>query len=281
VLHEAEALKPALESQLKALLLHSQKNGYWLSTYDTAQVIFNSRYLLSKEAEAANKAKAQGRGITVSSKNGFALGNSTSIPGGYLGEFSRFGEQPDVSDITLADLKAEEVASASLSVDTPYAAVSAHAAGLQVERRFRKITATGSELIDFSQNLHPGDVIVSEIQVKRAPDATRPALGSEYVVIEDGVPAIAESQENDQTYLADAKIQAKQDDYWSNIKETQRYPDRTVRVAKLLPGGEFHLYQVWRIARSGTAAIPPATAFDMYNEAVQGNSLATRINVTK
>jgi uncharacterized protein YfaS (alpha-2-macroglobulin family) len=281
VLHEADALKPALESKLKTVLLRSQKNGYWLSTYDTAQVIFNSRYLLSKEAEAANKAKPQGRVLTVSGKNGFAFGNLTQIPGGYLGEFSRFGDQPDVSDLSLNDLKADEVASASLSVDTPYAAVSARAGGLQVERSFRRITASGSEAIDFSQNLHPGDMIVSEIYVKRAPDAARPALGSEYVVIEDGVPALAEGQENDQTYLADAKIQANQDDYWSNIKETQRFPERTVRVAKLLPGGEFRLYQVWRAARSGVAAIPPATAFDMYNEAVQGNSLAARVNVSK
>ncbi len=281
VLHEADALKPALESQLKALLLHSQKNGYWLSTYDTAQVIFNSRFLLSKEAEAAGKAKAQGRVLSVSSKNGTALGSLTPIPGGYLGEFSHFSEQPDLSDLTLPDLKADEVAGASLSVDTPYAAVSAQASGLQIDRRFRKITSSGSDIIDFSQNLHPGDVIVSEIHITRTPDANRPAQGSEYVVIEDGVPALAEALENDQTYLADAKIQAKQDDYWSNIKETQHYPDRTVRVAKLLPGGEFRLYQVWRVARSGSAAIPPATAFDMYNEAVQGNSLAARVNVTK
>jgi uncharacterized protein YfaS (alpha-2-macroglobulin family) len=85
--------------------------------------------------------------------------------------------------------------------------------------------------------------------------------------------------ENDRSYLADAKVQAKEDSYWGNIKETQRYPDRIVRVAKLRAGGELHLYQVWRAMRSGNAAIAPATALDMYNEAVQGNSVADRLSV--
>lgn len=276
-LHDAQALPPALEAKLKRLLLQTQKNGYWTSTYDTAQVIFNSRELLSKEAAAAGKQKT--RTITASTKNGFELGSLQRIPGGYLGNFGKFGDSPDLSEIRVAELNADEIASATVSVELPYQAVSARTAGLEVQRSFRRITAKGSELFDMSQALKPGDVVVSEVRIKRSADTGRPMPGSEFVVIEDGIPALAEGQENDQTYLADAKIQPKEDSYWANIKETQRYPDRIVRVAKLQPQGELTLYQVWRVARPGNAAIPPATGFDMYNEAVQGNSLAGRVSV--
>jgi uncharacterized protein YfaS (alpha-2-macroglobulin family) len=276
-LNEAQALPPALEAKLKRLLLQTQQNGYWQSTYDTAQVIFNSRELLSKEAAAA--AKQNVRSISVSSKDGFALGTLQRIPGGYLGIFNRFGDSPDLSEIHLAELNDDEIADATVSVDVPYSAVATRTAGLEVQRNFRRITAKGSELIDMSQTMKPGDVVVSEVRVKRSADAGRMAPGSEYVVIEDGIPSLAEGQENDETYLADAKIQPKDDSYWANIKETQRYPDRIVRVAKLQAGGELTLYQVWRVARAGNAAIPPASGFDMYNEAVQGNSVAGRVSV--
>lgn len=276
-LNDAQALPPALEAKLKRGLLQTQQNGYWQSTYDTAQVIFNSRELLTKEAAAA--AKQNARSITVSSKDGFGLGALQRIPGGYLGAFNRFGDSPDLSELHLAELNADEVASATVSVEVPYQAVAARVAGLEVQRNFRRITAKGSELIDMSQTLKPGDVVVSEVRVKRSADTGRPAPGSEFVVIEDGIPSLAEGQENDETYLADAKIQPKDDSYWANIKETQRYPDRIVRVAKLQAGGELTLYQVWRVARAGSAAIPPASGFDMYNEAVQGNSLAGRVSV--
>ncbi|MDD1621292.1 MAG: MG2 domain-containing protein [Methylococcaceae bacterium] len=278
-LNDAQALPPELETKLKRWLLQTQKNGYWTSTYDTAQVIFNSRELLSKEAATAGKQKA--RTLTASTKNGFALGNLARIPGGYLGNFSQFGDSPDLSEIRIGELNADEIASATVAVEVPYQAVAARAAGLDVQRSFRRITAKGSELFDMSQALKPGDVVVSEVRVKRTADAGRPAPGSEFVVIEDGIPSLAEGQENDQTYLADAKIQPKEDSYWANIKETQRFPDRIVRVAKLQPQGELTLYQVWRVTRPGNAAIPPATGFDMYNEAVQGNTSSARVSVVK
>ncbi|MGZ5532267.1 MAG: alpha-2-macroglobulin family protein, partial [Methylomonas sp.] len=223
-LNDAKALPPELEAKLKRLLLQTQKNGYWTSTYDTAQVIFNSRELLSKEAAAAAKQKA--RKISVISKNGFALGNLARIPGGYLGNFSKFGESPNLSEISIDGLNVDEIASATVSVEMPYPAVAGRAAGLEVQRSFRRITAQGSELIDMSQSLKPSDMVVSEVHVKRSIDTDHAAPSSEFVVIEDGIPALAEGQENDQTYLADARIQAKEDSYWANIKETQRYPDR-------------------------------------------------------
>jgi hypothetical protein len=47
----------------------------------------------------------------------------------------------------------------------------------------------------------------------------------------------------------------------------------------VLPTGEMKLYQVWRVAFAGKATIPPAQAFDMYDESIRGNSGAQSIRV--
>jgi len=277
VLNEAGALPEALENKLKVILLSAQKNGYWTSTYDTAQVIFNSLSIIDKEVKTVVDRKT--RTLTAEAKNGLLLGKLAAIPGGYLGHFSQLPENADLSEISLSQLNGDEIATASIAVDLPYPEVTAKADGLQVQRGYRRITAKGSEPLVMTQPLKPGDLIVSEVLVTRGKDST--LAGSEFVIIEDGIPALAEGMENDRAYLADAKIRAKDDSYWADIKETQRYPDRIVRIAKLAPGAQLSLYQVWRAVHPGIAAIAPATATDMYNEAVQGNSIADKISVVK
>lgn len=276
-LFDAQALPSALETKLKRQLLLMQKNGYWTSTYDTAQVIFNAREILSKEAEAARDQKPRTRNAMTA--NGVKLGALDAIPGGYLGRFRQFGDNGDLNEIFINELQADEITSATLAVEVAYRNVSARSSGLEVQRHFKRITAKGSELIDLSQSLHLGDVVVSEVRVQRNSDSRE--LGSEFVVIEDGIPSLAEGLENDQSYLADAGIQAKDDNYWASIKETQRYPDRIVRIAKLQAGAALTLYQAWRVNRSGVASIPPAAGFDMYDETIQGNSAASRVTSVK
>ncbi|MGR8929197.1 MAG: alpha-2-macroglobulin family protein [Gammaproteobacteria bacterium] len=278
-LYDAQALPEALELKLKRLLLQMQQNGYWTSTYDTARVIFDSREILAKEAKAAGAKPSPARSVTTA--NGGRLGILAAIPGGYLGHFSLPEESPALSDIVISDLQPDEVPSASLAVELPYRAITSRSAGLDVQRSFRRITAKSSEMIDFSQSLHVGDIVVSEVKVKRSDNSDAAAPGSEFIVIEDGIPSNAEGLENDHSYLADAGLQAKDDSYWANIKETQRYPDHILRVARLRSGGELTMYQLWRINRPGSSAIPPASGFDMYDEAVQGNSIAARVIAEK
>ncbi|MFZ2452571.1 MAG: hypothetical protein WAW36_18850 [Methylovulum miyakonense] len=279
VLDDAQALPQELANKLKLVLLNSQKNGYWTSTYDTAQVIYNSRNILSKEAAASRAGKSQAHVIKAMDKNGKVLGKLSAIPGGYMGSFSQFTKQTDLSDIRLAELNIDETASANIHADVPYPAVTAKADGLQIERSYRRIIANGTSPLDTDQPLKIGDLVISEVHVKRIGDTK--IAGSDFAVIEDGIPALAEGMENDQTYLADAKVQVKEGSYWGNIKETQRYPDRIVRVAKLLSGGELSLFQVWRVTRPGKVAVAPAVAFDMYNEAIQGNSTAEKVSAEK
>jgi uncharacterized protein YfaS (alpha-2-macroglobulin family) len=277
-LNAAQALPPALEAKLKKLLLRSQKNGYWLSTYDTAQVIFNSREILSREAEAAAKdEKAGARKLVAIARDGAQLGQLKPMPGGYLGIFTKFNETVDLGEIRIQGIKPDEVPASTVTTVLPYGAVTAKAAGLEIERSFRRIVGQGSEPLDLAQPLKPGEMVVSEVHVKRPMDQTHRFGPSQFVVIEDGIPALAEGREADQTDLADAQIQPKEDSYWGSIKETQRYPDRIVRIAKIEPGGEFRLYQVWRVARAGTASIPPARTYDMYDEAIRANTAAGKL----
>ncbi|WP_052700333.1 hypothetical protein [Methylocucumis oryzae] len=279
-LDNAKALPDELKARLVQWLLQQRDNGYWLSTYDTAQVIYNTRQLLSQEAALTHSAKP--RTITVSTGNKTALGKLAAIPGGYLAEFTDLTPAQDLSHLLVSDTLPTDTITANLNVGVPYTAVQAKSANLTITRSYRRITASGSEAIDLSQQaLHVGDTMVSEISVKRssneANNTAHPA--SDFVVISDAIPAIAEGLENDKTYLADANIQSKDDDYWQHVKETQRYPDKVLRVVKLLSAAEMKFYQVFRVARAGRAVLAPATAFDMYQEAEQANSVAQVISV--
>jgi len=113
--------------------------------------------------------------------------------------------------------------------------------------------------------------------VRRIQDGDVRSLPSHFMVVEDGIPSLALAVSEDETYLADAKIQKKGDTYRGAIKETQRYPDKIVRIAKVQQGGEIKVYQVWRVGFSGKASIPPARAFDMYDDNLWGNTSALEI----
>ena len=278
VLKEAEALPEALEADLVRVLLASMKNGCWTSTFDTAQVIFNTREVLSEEAAAYVEERDAGRRrIVVRTRDGSRLGELSRIPSGFVGTFKEPGAAASLSEIRLEGMEADEVADATIKVDVPYAAVNPYAHGLKVERSFLRITPEGARPLDLTRPLPLGAVVVSEVWVKRDPVPERGIIPSHFLVVEDGIPSLAQAVDDDETYLADAKIQPKDDFYWSSIKETQRHPEKTARIARVLPGGELRLYQVWRVAFAGKATIPPARAFDMYDESLQGNSEAQRV----
>jgi len=141
------------------------------------------------------------------------------------------------------------------------------------------VTPTGHEELKSDTSLRKGDSIVSEITVKRGRLSEKGALQSRFVVVEDGVPSLAQTIDNDESLLADAKLKPDAPNYWSLIKETQRYPEKTIRIAEVAPGGEIKLYQVWQVTFSGEASLPPALAFDMYDESVRGNTGPERLKV--
>lgn len=278
-LDELGSLPADLEVKLKGMLLSFIRNGRWGSTFDTAQVILNSMGVLSREAaDFAKEREAKTRSILVRGKDGAAIGELTAIPFGYVGSFLQPGPVENLSSITLDGLKSGESASATVAADVPFGAVKPLSRGLIVERTLLRIVPQGSEILNLSKPLRKGDLVVSEVRVRRVPESDAGAMPSHFIVVEDGIPSLARSVEDDRTYLADAKIQPKDDDYWGSIKETQRHPDRTVRIAKVLPGGEVKVYQVWQVGFPGEAVIPPARTLDMYDEDLWGNTGALAIN---
>ena len=278
VLDDLNALSPEMETRLKGLLLSSLKNGYWISTFDSAQVIFNTRGILTKEAAAyAHETKA--RKITVHTNDGTEIGQMTRIPYGFTGSFTNPGPPDLLSRIRIDGLEPMDFTSSSIFTNVPYATVASHSDGILVQRRLMRITATGSETLDLTRPLQKGDVVVSEVTVKREPAQNARSIHSQFLIVEDGIPSLAQAIEDDRAILADARVRDDKNDYWASVKQTQRYPERTVRVAKILPEGEMKVYQVWRAAFSGKATIPPAQAVDMYNESIQGNTEAQSILV--
>jgi alpha-2-macroglobulin len=280
VLDELQALPQYLETKLKLTLLSYMRNGFWVCTFDSAQVIFNTRAILSREAAAfAEEKAAQTRKVVVRKKDGSELGPLTRIPAGFVGTFAQPGTPADLAELQLEGLGPAEVAYGAITAEVPYASVKSRSQGLTVERSFQRITPGGAQPLDLTKPLHKGDLVVSEVLVKRDLLQDLKSLPSQFLVVEDGIPSCAQSIDEDEKYLADAKIQPQDDDYWGSIKETQRYPEKTVRIVKLLPRGEIRIYQVWQVAYTGRANVPPARAFDMYDESLQGNTEARTVRV--
>jgi len=278
VLKGCDALPEELETRLKQMLLSSMKNGYWTSTFDTAQVIFNTREILSEEAAVFVRERDTGsRRIVVRARDGTEFGELSRIPSGFVGTFVEPGNPGTLSEIHLTGMAADDVAYSTIKVEVPYAALKPYGHGLRVERSFLRITPQGREPLDISRPLPMGTTVVSEVRVRRDPLPDTGAIPSRFLVVEDGIPSLAQAIDEDETYLADAKIQPKDETYWSSIKETRRYPEKTVRVARVEAGGELRVYQVWRVTFAGRAAIPPARAFDMYDESLHGNTEAVRV----
>jgi alpha-2-macroglobulin len=278
VLKGCDALPEELETRLKQMLLSSMKNGYWTSTFDTAQVIFNTREILSEEAAVFVRERDTGsRRIVVRAGDGTEFGELSRIPSGFVGTFVEPGNPGTLSEIHLTGMAADDVAYSTIKVEVPYAALKPYGHGLRVERSFLRITPQGREPLDISRPLPMGTTVVSEVRVRRDPLPDTGAIPSRFLVVEDGIPSLAQAIDEDETYLADAKIQPKDETYWSSIKETRRYPEKTVRVARVEAGGELRVYQVWRVTFAGRAAIPPARAFDMYDESLHGNTEAVRV----
>jgi hypothetical protein len=282
VLDDLGALPPDLETKLERVLISRMQNGYWTSTFDSAQVIFNTRGLLAREATVAAKEREAGaRKIMLWKKDGSELGALTRIPAGFVGRFDDPGNPDLLSQLRIDGLGVNEFAFSTITADVPYPSVSPKSDGITVQRRLYRITATGKEELDPTLPLHKGDVLVSEVGIMRAPWQPGRSVQSRFMVVEDGIPSLAESIDDDRAFLADAGLRPDTEEYWTGVKQTQRYPDKTVRIVEIIPGGEIKLYQVWRLAFSGTASIPPASAFDMYDESIQGNTGAESIHVKR
>ena len=282
VLRGTETMDDRLRVDLTHRLLERLERGWWHSTMETAQILFDVRQLLADEAEAAKREAASGvRHVIVKIGDGRKALELTPIPGGFVGNFAVDAPSGDFAHVDITGMRRDEVASGVIRASVAFGAVRALPGGLAVERTLYRVGPSGASELSTGGELSRGDVIVSEVAVQRPVDkGIQGAAGanpSDFVVVEDGLPSLAEGIEADRTILADAKLQPDDDSFWVRVKQTLRYPDRTTRVVALVPGATITVHQAWRVAFAGKASVPPARAFDMYDDTIAGNTAAAEI----
>jgi uncharacterized protein YfaS (alpha-2-macroglobulin family) len=277
VLDENQALPDDLRRSLRRRLFELLSGGWWGSTFDTAEVLYRLRPVLAREASASAANGARVARVPAANVNV----DLDPFPGGFVGRVD-VAHARDLARIEIDGLAEDEFATGIVRAQVRYPSVVRAANGLSVRRTLLLPQGGGVAPLEPGTSLPIGTVVVSQVVVERAYNASRFVGGdfspSNFVVVEDGVPSIAEAIDDDRPYLADAGIQRDDDSYWAQVKETQRRPDRTVRVVNLGPGATFTVYQVWRVGFGGTASLPPPRAYDMYDDAIAGNDVAVIIS---
>ncbi len=270
-LHEAKLLDKPTRQKFVARLLRLYGPNAWGSTFDNGEVILALRNLVKDELAAMSE-KDERSAPVVSTSRGETLGSLERLPGAFVGRFKEASPLSFHAAIRVSGALSSDIQKAELEVEVPYKELAEKHQGIKVSRTFFVLTPGGARELRGGEPLAPGDVVVSRVEVKRDPEYSFAVGASSLVVVEDGVPALAEAIDEDRNYLADAQFAKEEDTFWSSVKDTMRHPDRTVRVMDVNPGGSRVFYQVWRAHFSGTASIPPARAFDMYHEEISGNS---------
>lgn len=281
VLKSYGRLTPAMQSDGIQLLRTRMQEGIWYSTFETGEVILNLSELLQDEIQKLGQDVAAGRQVSLVRGAADRGGETTALtpfPGGWYGEWDVSGSPTGaISGARLTGLSAEDRAQVHVTADVPYAAVKSSGKDVRVARRLLRISAKGSYELYKGEPLHVGDVVVSELSIERGEPGRWISPPSSYLVVEDSLPAVAQGVEEDAPYLADAKLVSDPDAYRVVVRDTQRYPDKTVRIVDLRPGAATKLYNVWRVAFAGHAALAPARAFDMYQPSSVGMTGAAEI----
>jgi hypothetical protein len=227
--------------------------------------------------EEIKSASTENGTLEVADSTGQVLLKLNPIRGGFSGKISLLPDATvDLSKLKVSGISGTYSLVASLNVDVPFSTLQELNQGVSVSRTLHKIVSAGTVLLPENGELNVGDVVVSKVEVTRLADRRRwyNAQPSDWFVVQDGVPSSAESLDDDKTYLADAKLMPTGDTYWSQVKETLRYPEHVDRVVRLLPGATFTSYSVWRVGFKGTSVIAPARAFNMYAKGLEGSSAA-------
>jgi len=275
VLFEAGQLEPELKSRMTRLLLELNSDGMWGSTFEAAQVIFNTRGIVADEA----KQQVERSPKAVLGSDGVKLGEVVGVPGGYFQRIVNPGPTNLLRQIRVEGLTTDERLTAAFTAEVPFVELKATQQGLLVQRQLLKVNGKSLLPVDLSQPLKEGEILISRVALTRSPFSGQGQLPSSYVVVEDQHPSLVEVLEEDREYLASVGLQKEDDSYWAEIKQTLRYPDRITRAVKIRPGAKMQLFSVWRVSYSGKASLPPVRAFDAYNERLFGNSAAGTLSV--
>ncbi len=281
-LRKMQSPPAALVKKLERRLLDDLGEGRIWSPLDAALVInaLKPAILADLQEHAGSKAEA----VEIHDAQGKVIGTAQPIAAGYAANLDAGSlEGKDLSQVTLRATAADLTVVGDLTLTTPYAEIVAQGHGVSIARTLLRVTPHGTEVVSPETTLSVGDVVVSKLEVSRPSSEGwwSSRSPSEWFVVQEGIPAIAEGVDDDQTMLADAKVVAANSTLWSDVKETLRYPDRTERVVRLGMGGSLTTYSVWRISYEGEAVAPPARVFNMYLKGLEGHTSSVGVRSSK
>ncbi len=238
--------------------------GYWHSTFDSAAVILNLRGIINGEHMALNLEKPLPQ---VKNLSGQVLPGIERALGGFeltLGA----GEIKDLVSLDFSGLSEDYWVSADYDVYTEQADVTAGNAGFSVARTLYKLEGTKATVIEPGGIIPKGAEIASVIKVQSSEPRLR---WGHYIIIEDPVPAFAESVPEDLLLLKPSGLIADTD--FAMIKETQRKPPVTTRVIDWSDSTSvMTVATVWQNTYEGKVYLPPASVKAMYDESLVGYS---------
>lgn len=278
VLRKMKVPPLALAQKLERRLLDDLGEGLLWSPLDVALVVNALKPAILADLQEHDASKSDS--AEVRDAQGSVIGIAQPIVAGYSARFdaaSLVGK--DLSQVTIVAPAADLTLVGDLALSTPYEEITPRENGVSISRTLLRITPYGTEVIWPDTTLSMGDVVISKLEVSRPQKEGwwSSRSPSDWFVVQDGIPSTAEGVDDDRTLLADAKLVSSNSTWWSDVKETLRYPDRTERVTRLRPGGSIESYSVWRIAYKGVAVIPPARVFNMYLKGLEGNTSSVRV----
>jgi uncharacterized protein YfaS (alpha-2-macroglobulin family) len=282
VLRKMKVPPLALIKKLERRLLDDIGEGRLWSPLDAALVI--NALKPSILADLQEHAESRPSSVEVRDAQGSVIGVAQPIAAGFSARFDAESlKGKDLSQVTVGAPPADLTVVGDLTLSTPYAEISPRETGVSIARTLLRIKPLGTEVVSAGTTLTIGDVVVSKLEVSR-PEREgwwSSRSPSDWFVVQDGIPSVAEGIDDDKTFLADANLVPPNSTWWSEVKETLRYPERTERVIRLGAGGTMTSYSVWRIAYEGGAVIPPARVFNMYLKGQEGNTASVRVRSAK
>ncbi|WGL61145.1 MG2 domain-containing protein [Pigmentibacter sp. JX0631] len=269
ILFKNNKINKEFENLFKNRLIETlNENGYSFgSTFNTAQVIINLKDVVKNEVKMFKKLSTSS--INIKGTDNETILKLTPTLGGFSGNLKNLKSDKSINTLVPENLPNGFSLLASAKAFVPMNDIKEMDNGIKIKKEFLKYNEKKKEVqkINLSE-LKIGDIVLVKLTIKRSKLNNNRNIHSNFLVVEDLIPSIAEGVDNDDIYLSDFKIKT------DAILETKRYPEKIVRVLEL-PSNEndsLEIYNVWNVRFSGMSSIPATKATDMYNDNIFGLS---------
>lgn len=245
--------------------------GSFGSTFTTAQVILNLQDTIQSEIKKFKKQFSNNE-IHVYNNENVKIGNMHYVPGGYAINLEvKNMNVTNLKSLSLDKLPEGFFVHSFAKVFTPSLETKEIENGLSIQKEIYRYSDINKSLEKvLLKDLKVGDIAVSKLKINRINKSLKNIIPSDYIIVEDYIPSLAEVVDNDEIYLTNFQVKK------ASILETKRYADKIVRVVKLPSWNTneegIEIFNVWQIKFTGKSAIPPSKVTDMYDEKIFGIS---------